>query len=211
MRETSSSAVEPTWRTLNGFTVAIRIDRRCRYHLGSFAMRLNLRLFQQNRPKVDLATGLSHVHFPSDAGHCAAAAFCLAGYASVPSNTSHRLQPCPRADLALRHRRRLRAEALDDAAHERADAGRGDQHRRFAFARGGLELLAHQGDELGRVGMPYRRDMYWPRDRAFWATSRLCALNAVMQPRLRPISPVAARDRFGARCPFWQIVISVLS
>jgi hypothetical protein len=42
-------------------------------------------------------------------------------------------------NLALREHRRLRAEALDYAAHEQADAGGGDQHRRFAFARRGLE------------------------------------------------------------------------
>ena len=36
---------------------------------------------------------------------------------------------------------------FDFAAHERPDVGRGHQHRRFAFARGGLEGVAHQCDE----------------------------------------------------------------
>ena len=39
-----------------------------------------------------------------------------------PSNAAHRLQPRARMDLRLRQHRRLRAEALDDAAHERPDA-----------------------------------------------------------------------------------------
>lgn len=42
--------------------------------------------------------------------------------ASEASNAPHRLQPCPRVNLTLRQHRCLRAEALDDAAHEGADA-----------------------------------------------------------------------------------------
>ena len=51
----------------------------------------------------------------------------------------------------------LGAEALDDAAHERPDAGRGYQHRRFAIARGLLEFLPHQVDELGELGGLHRK------------------------------------------------------
>jgi len=40
-------------------------------------------------------------------------------------DTAHCLQPGARVNFALRHHRRLRAEALDDAAHEGADPGRG--------------------------------------------------------------------------------------
>lgn len=56
------------------------------------------------------------------------------GLAGKP-DTAHRLQPRPRVDFRLRDHGRLRAETLDDAAHEGADAGRSDEHRRFAFAR----------------------------------------------------------------------------
>ncbi len=51
--------------------------------------------------------------------------------------------------LGVARHRRLRAEALDDAAHERPDARRGDQHRFHRGLRGFLEPLAHQRNELG--------------------------------------------------------------
>src|SRR5215472_11981364 len=66
-------------------------------------------------------------------------------------NASDGLQPCARMNLRLRQHRRLRAEALDDRAHERTDRGRGDEHRRLALTRGVFEALAHQGDEFGEA------------------------------------------------------------
>src|SRR5205085_8343946 len=53
---------------------------------------------------------------------------------------AHRLEPGPRMDFRLREHRGLGAEALDDAANERPDAGRGHQHRRLTLARRLLEL-----------------------------------------------------------------------
>ena len=44
------------------------------------------------------------------------------------------------------------AEAFDDAAHERPDIGRSDQHRRFAVPRRLLEFFADQVDEFGQLG-----------------------------------------------------------
>src|SRR5262245_50087341 len=60
------------------------------------------------------------------------------------SDASHRLEPRARMNLTLRQHRRLRAEALDDAAHERPRRRRGDEHRRLPVARRVLETLAHQ-------------------------------------------------------------------
>ena len=51
----------------------------------------------------------------------------------------------------------LRPEALDDAADERADARRGDQHRGLALAGGLLEALAHEGDEFRQPGRLHRQ------------------------------------------------------
>src|SRR5882757_10226281 len=66
-------------------------------------------------------------------------------------NSAHRFEPGARMDLGLREHRRLRAEALDDAAHEWPRAGRGDKHGRFAGACRLLEALAHNRDELGEA------------------------------------------------------------
>ena len=52
-------------------------------------------------------------------------------------------------DFRLRQHARLRAEALDNAAHERPDGGRGHQHRCFAVFRRLLEFFPHQVDEFG--------------------------------------------------------------
>ena len=60
------------------------------------------------------------------------------------SDSADSLQSGARMDFALRENRGLGAEALDDRAHERPDAGRSDQHRRLALARGLLEALAHE-------------------------------------------------------------------
>src|SRR5215471_7866309 len=72
-------------------------------------------------------------------------------------NASDGLQPCARMNLRLRQHRRLRAEALDDRAHERTDCGRGNEHRRLALTRGVFEALAHQGDEFGEARRLHRQ------------------------------------------------------
>src|SRR3954466_847523 len=71
-------------------------------------------------------------------------------------NPAHRLQPRARMNLALRQHAGLRAEALNDGAHEGPDARRGDQHRRLAFARRILEALADERDELGEFRRLHR-------------------------------------------------------
>src|SRR5258705_5873208 len=67
------------------------------------------------------------------------------------SNSAHRLEPGAWMDLGLREHRRLRPEALDDAAHEWPRAGRSDEHGRFSGPRRLLETLAHERDELGET------------------------------------------------------------
>src|ERR1051326_1547179 len=67
-------------------------------------------------------------------------------------DAAHGLEPRARVNLRLREHRRLRAEPLDDPAHEWADARRGHQHRRLALAPGVLESLAHESNELGELG-----------------------------------------------------------
>ena len=59
-------------------------------------------------------------------------------------DTADRLQPRPRVDFRLRQHAGLRAETLDDAAHERPDGGRRHQYRRLALARRLLEFLPDQ-------------------------------------------------------------------
>jgi hypothetical protein len=75
----------------------------------------------------------------------------------VRSDAADGLEPRPRVDFGLRQHRRLRPEAFDDAAHEWTDRGRGDQHRRLAVARGVLETVAHDGDELGQPRRLHRQ------------------------------------------------------
>ena len=54
---TSSSTSDSTETVLNRSAAAISVNRRCRCYFGRFATTLDLRLFQQNRPKADLARG----------------------------------------------------------------------------------------------------------------------------------------------------------
>src|SRR5215470_16313621 len=76
-----------------------------------------------------------------------------AGFVSGPggSDAPHGLEPGARMDFRLRQHGGLLAEALDDRAHERADARGGDQHGVLALAGGVLEAVAHQADELGEA------------------------------------------------------------
>ena len=60
----------------------------------------------------------------------------------------HRLEAHLRVHFRLAHHRRRWAEAFDQRAHERADVGGGEQHRRLAQLRGLLERGAHVGDEI---------------------------------------------------------------
>ena len=129
-----------------------------------------------------------------------------------------------RMNFALREHRRLRAEALDDAAHERPDVGGGDQHRGLALARGLLELLAHQSDEFRQLGglhgemalvafadhalgeglLPFRRQ----RDQRQVAALARCTARrsgaTAARARARPASPDCACRRCRRRClPGW--------
>src|SRR5437879_3061730 len=79
------------------------------------------------------------------------AGYPLPSWRRRASYGADRLQPRPRMDLRLRQHGRLRTEPLDDRADELPYAGRGDENRHFALARGLLETLAHQGDELGQA------------------------------------------------------------
>ncbi len=64
------------------------------------------------------------------------------------SDAADGLEADPRVDFVLAHYHRLRAEALDDGADVRADAGGGDEHRQLALLGGVLEGLLHADDEL---------------------------------------------------------------
>src|SRR3954465_12323713 len=66
-------------------------------------------------------------------------------------DAADRLQPRARMNFSLRQHGGLRAEALDQRADERADRGRGDQHRRLAFAGGLPEGVADRGHELRQL------------------------------------------------------------
>src|SRR3990167_6772461 len=66
----------------------------------------------------------------------------------LPSDAANGPQPDAGMDFVLRHDECLRAEALDDRAYIRANAGTGEQNRHLSGTRGGLETIAHGCDEL---------------------------------------------------------------
>ncbi len=120
-------------------------------------------------------------------------------------------------DLGLGEDRGLGAEAFDHAAHERADAGGGHQHRRLADLRRLLEALPDERDEFGQARglhrqaavvalahdrfrerlLPFRRQ----RDQRQVARRRVLRAELARQPRphvLRQGHGVAGeRDRVG--------------
>src|SRR5262245_3341591 len=76
---------------------------------------------------------------------------------SAVSDAPDGLQPGAGVDFGMGDDRRLGTEALDHAAYEGTDAGRGHQHRRLAGLRRLLEPRPHERDELGQLRGLHRK------------------------------------------------------